>query len=386
MKKTLLSGVIASVMAITLLAGCGGNAGSGSSSSTGDTIKIGAIGPLSGAASTYGISVKEGAQLLEKEVNAAGGINGKKISFIFEDDQADPNSSMQAFNKLVDSEKVSAILGPVTSGATLAVAPNATAKQIPLITPTATEPTITKVGGDYMFRGCFVDSFQGDVLGKYASETLKFKTAAVLYNSGSDYSKGIADSFKSKFEGAGGKVGEFLTYNDKDTDFKAQLTKIKTLNPDVIVLPDYYNVVGLIAKQARDMGITAQFLGGDGWESEELTKIGGKAVDGALYINHYYSGDQDAAVKTFVESYKKEYNKEPDAFAALSYDTSKILVKAIEKAGKTDGAAIKDALASMEMNSVTGNIKFGSDRSAIKSAAIIKVDGDKKTLAGKVNP
>lgn len=386
MKKTLLSGVLASVMAITLLAGCSGNAGSGSSSSTGDTIKIGAIGPLSGAASTYGISVKEGAQLLEKEVNSAGGINGKKIQFIFEDDQADPNSSMQAFNKLVDSEKVSAILGPVTSGATLAVAPNATAKQIPMITPTATEPTITKIGGDYMFRGCFVDSFQGDVLGKYASETLKFKTAAVLYNSGSDYSKGIADSFKAKFEGAGGKVGEFLTYNDKDTDFKAQLTKIKTLNPEVIVLPDYYNVVGLIAKQARDMGITAQFLGGDGWESEELTKIGGDAVSGSLYINHYYSGDQDASVKTFVDSYKKEYNKEPDAFAALSYDTSKILVKAIEKAGKTDSAAIKDALAGIEMNSVTGNIKFGSDRSAIKSAAIIKVDGGKKVLADKVNP
>ena len=386
MKKTLLSGVLASVMAITLLAGCSGNAGSGAGSSSGDTIKIGAIGPLSGAASTYGISVKEGAQLLEKEVNAAGGINGKKIQFIFEDDQADPNSAMQAFNKLVDSEKVSAILGPVTSGATLAVAQNATAKQIPMITPTATEPTITKQGGEYMFRGCFVDSFQGEVLAKYATEKLGKKTAAVLYNSGSDYSKGIADSFKSKFEAAGGKIGEFLTYNDKDTDFKAQLTKIKSLNPDIIVLPDYYNVVGLIAKQARDMGITSQFLGGDGWESEELTKIGKDAVNGALYINHYYSGDTEASVKTFVDSYKKEYNKEPDAFAALSYDTSKILVKAIEKAGKTDGAAIKDALAGMEMNSVTGNIKFGSDRSAIKSAAIIRVNGDKKELADKVNP
>ena len=384
MKKTLLSGVLASVMAVTLLAGCSGNAGS--SSSSGDTIKIGAIGPLSGAASTYGISVKEGAQLLEKEVNAAGGINGKKIQFVFEDDQADPNSAMQAFNKLVDSEKVSAILGPVTSGATLAVAPNATAKQIPMITPTATEPTITKQGRDFMFRGCFVDSFQGEVLAKYATEKLGKKTAAVLYNSGSDYSKGIADSFKAKFEAAGGTIGEFLTYNDKDTDFKAQLTKIKSLNPDIIVLPDYYNVVGLIAKQARDMGIQSQFLGGDGWESEELTKIGKDAVNGALYINHYYSGDTEASVKTFVDSYKKEYNKEPDAFAALSYDTSKILVKAIEKAGKTDGAAIKDALASMEMNSVTGNIKFGSDRSAIKSAAIIKVDGDKKVLADKVNP
>ena len=386
MKKTLLSGVLASVMAMTLLAGCGGNTGSSTSGTTGDAIKIGAIGPLSGAASTYGISVKEGAQLLEKEVNDAGGINGKKIQFVFEDDQADTNSAMQAFNKLVDDEKVCAILGPVTSGATLAVAPNATSRQIPMITPTGTEPTITKVGGEYMFRGCFVDSFQGEVLAKYSSETLKSKTAAVLYNSGSDYSKGIADSFKAKFEAAGGTVGEFLTYNDKDTDFKAQLTKIKSLNPDILVLPDYYNVVGLIAKQARGMDIKSQLLGGDGWESEELAKIGQDAVNGALYINHYYSGDQDTAVKSFVDSYKKDYNKEPDAFAALSYDTSKILVKAIEKAGKTDGAAIKDALASMEMTSVTGNIKFNDERSAIKSAAIIKVDGDKKVLAGKVNP
>ena len=386
MKKTLLSGVLASVMAMTLLAGCGGNTGSSTSGTTGDVIKIGAIGPLSGAASTYGISVKEGAQLLEKEVNDAGGINGKKIQFVFEDDQADPNSSMQAFNKLVDDEKVCAILGPVTSGATLAVAPNATSRQIPMITPTGTEPTITKVGGEYMFRGCFVDSFQGEVLAKYSNETLKSKTAAVLYNSGSDYSKGIADSFKAKFEAAGGTVGEFLTYNDKDTDFKAQLTKIKSLNPDVIVLPDYYNVVGLIAKQARGMGIQSQFLGGDGWESEELTKIGQDAVNGALYINHYYSGDTDPAVKSFVDSYKKEYNKEPDAFAALGYDSAKLLVKAIEKAGKTDGPAIKDALAGMEMTSVTGDIKFNDERSAIKSAAIIKIDGDKKVLAGKVNP
>jgi branched-chain amino acid transport system substrate-binding protein len=384
MKKNLLSGILAAAMSITLLAGCSGN--SAGSNSTGDTIKIGAIGPLSGAASTYGISVKGGAQLLEKEVNDAGGINGKKVQFIFEDDQADPNSSMQAFNKLVDDEKVCAILGPVTSGATLAVAPNATAKQIPMITPTATEPTITSVGGDYMFRGCFVDSFQGEVLAKYSSETLKSKTAAVLYNAGSDYSKGIADSFKAKFEAAGGQVGEFLTYNDKDTDFKAQLTKIKSLNPDILVLPDYYNVVGLIAKQAREMGITSQFLGGDGWESEELTKIGGDAVNGALYINHYYSGDSNTNVKNFVDSYKKEYNKEPDAFAALAYDSAKILVKAIEKAGKTDGPSIRDALAGMELNSVTGDIKFGSDRSAIKSAVIIKVDGDKKILAGKVNP
>lgn len=391
MKKKLLSGILASAMSVMLFAGCsgtstGGDSDSASKSDSGDVIKIGAIGPLSGSASTYGISVKEGAQLLEEEINKAGGINGKQIKFLFEDDQATADAAMQAFNKLVDSDGVCAILGGVTSGATLAIAPNSTQREIPMITPTGTEPTITDVGGEYMFRGCFVDSFQGDVLAKYASEDLSAKTAAVLYNAGSDYSKGIADSFKEKFEAAGGQVGEFLTYNDKDTDFNAQLTKIKGLNPDVLILPDYYNTVGLITKQARGMGITSQFLGGDGWESEKLVEIGGDSVDGAMYVNHYYSGDTDEAVKTFVDSYKAKYNKEPDAFAALSYDTSKILVKAIEKANSTEGPAIKDALKGMELQSVTGDIKFGEDRSAIKSAAIIKVNKGQKELVTKIEP
>ena len=391
MKKKLLSGILASAMSVMLFAGCsgtstGGDSDSASKSDSGDIIKIGAIGPLSGSASTYGISVKEGAQLLEEEINKAGGINGKQIKFLFEDDQATADAAMQAFNKLVDSDGVCAILGGVTSGATLAIAPNATQREIPMITPTGTEPTITDVGGEYMFRGCFVDSFQGDVLAKYASEDLSAKTAAVLYNASSDYSKGIADSFKEKFEAAGGQVGEFLTYNDKDTDFNAQLTKIKGLNPDVLILPDYYNTVGLITKQARGMGITSQFLGGDGWESEKLVEIGGDSVDGAMYVNHYYSGDTDEAVKTFVDSYKAKYNKEPDAFAALSYDTSKILVKAIEKANSTEGPAIKAALKGMELQSVTGDIKFGEDRSAIKSAAIIKVNKGQKELVTKIEP
>ena len=256
-----------------------------------------------------------------------------------------------------------------------------------MITPTGTEPTITNVGGDFMFRGCFVDSFQGEILAKYTKEKLGKTTAAVLYNSSSDYSKGIANAYKETLEKNGGQVVEFLSYSsDKETDFKAQLTKIKSANPEVIVLPDYYNVVGLIAKQARDMGITSQFLGGDGWESEELTKIGGTAVDSAIYINHYYAEDTDENVKSFVDSYTKKYNKTPDCFAALSYDTAKILVKAIEKANSTDGTAIRDALAGMEINSVTGNIKFNEERSAVKSAAIIKINGDKKELNDKVNP
>lgn len=384
MKKKLLCGILASAMAFSVLAGCGGNSEGGADS---EVIKIGGIGPLSGPNSTYGISVKEGADLLAEEINAAGGINGKKVEFIFEDDQSDNTVAASAFNKLVDKDGVCAILGGVTSGTTLAIAPNSTNKKIPMITPTGTEPTITNVGGDFMFRGCFVDSFQGEILAKYTKEKLGKTTAAVLYNSSSDYSKGIANAYKETLEKNGGQVVEFLSYSsDKETDFKAQLTKIKSANPEVIVLPDYYNVVGLIAKQARDMGITSQFLGGDGWESEELTKIGGTAVDGAIYINHYYAEDTDENVKSFVDSYTKKYNKTPDCFAALSYDTAKILVKAIEKANSKDGTAIRDALAGMEINSVTGNIKFNEERSAVKSAAIIKINGDKKELNDKVNP
>ena len=384
MKKKLLCGVLASAMAFSVLAGCGGNSEGGADS---EVIKIGGIGPLSGPNSTYGISVKEGADLLAEEINAAGGINGKKVEFIFEDDQSDNTVAASAFNKLVDKDGVCAILGGVTSGTTLAIAPNSTNKKIPMITPTGTEPTITNVGGDFMFRGCFVDSFQGEILAKYTKENLGKTTAAVLYNSSSDYSKGIANAYKETLEKNGGQVVEFLSYgSDKETDFKAQLTKIKSANPDVIILPDYYNVVGLIAKQARDMGITSQFLGGDGWESEELTKIGGTAVAGAIYINHYYAEDTEENVKNFVDSYTKKYNKTPDCFAALSYDTAKILVKAIEKANSTDGTAIRDALAGMEINSVTGNIKFNEERSAVKSATIIKINGDKKELNDKVNP
>lgn len=380
MKKKLLSGLVASVMATSLLIGCG-STGAGS-----EVIKIGGIGPLTGSASTYGNSVKEGASLLVKEINDAGGINGKKIELIFEDDGATPDGAMQAFNKLVDKDSVSAILGGVTSGATLAIAKNSTERQIPMITPTGTEPSITNEGGEYMFRGCFIDSFQGEVLAKYTKEKLNKKTAAVLYNAGSDYSIGIAKAYKETLEKNGGTVVEYLSYNDGDTDFKAQLTKIKGSNPDVIVLPDYYNVVGLIAKQARDISITSQLLGGDGWESEELAEIGGDAVNGALYINHYYSGDTTEIVKNFVDSYKKEYNKEPDAFAALAYDSAKILVEAIKNANSTDGTAIKDELAKTEIESVTGKISFNAERSAIKGAAVIKLEGENKVLADKLNP
>lgn len=379
MKKKILSALMATAVMGSVLAGCS------KSSANSDTINIGAIGPLTGPASTYGQSVKNGAELYLEQVNADGGVDGKKLSLLFEDDEANPDKAIQAFNKLVDNEGVPVILGAVTSGATNAVAPQATSRSIPMLTPTATEPNITKNGGEFVFRGCFVDSFQGVALADYATSKLSKKTAAVLYNKDSDYSKGIADAFKKEFESKGGKVAEFLTYNEGDKDFNAQLTKIKGTNSDVLVLPDYYTQVGTVAKQARDMGIQSQLLGGDGWESEELNKLGGTAVNGALYLNHYYSGDSASVVADFVKAYKAKYNVEPDAFAALAYDSTKVIVEAIKSAG-TDPVAIKDALAKTKLDGVTGNITFGSDRSAVKGASIIKVNGDKKELVDKVNP
>ncbi|SHH90283.1 ABC transporter substrate-binding protein [Clostridium intestinale] len=379
MKKKILSALMATAVMGSVLAGCS------KSSANSDTINIGAIGPLTGPASTYGQSVKNGAELYLEQVNADGGIDGKKLSLLFEDDEANADKAIQAFNKLVDNDKVPVILGAVTSGATNAVAPQATSRSIPMLTPTATEPNITKNGGEFVFRGCFVDSFQGVALADYATSKLSKKTAAVLYNKDSDYSKGIADAFKKEFESKGGKVTEFLTYNEGDKDFNAQLTKIKGTNSDLLVLPDYYTQVGTVAKQARDMGIQSQLLGGDGWESEELTKLGGTAVNGALYLNHYYSGDSASVVADFVKAYKAKYNAEPDAFAALAYDSTKVIVEAIKSAG-TDPVAIKDALAKTKLDGVTGNITFGSDRSAVKGASIIKVNGDKKELVDKVNP
>jgi len=379
-KKTICK-VLSLTLGFSLLVGCSNNGGSST-----QTVKIGVIGPLTGAASTYGQSVKNAVDLIQEEVNSSGGINGKNIEFIFEDDQADPNSAIQAFNKLVNNDKVVSILGAVTSGSTLAVAPMATNQKVPLITPTGTEPTITEKGGIYTFRGCFIDPFQGEILAKYSNENLKAKTAAVLYNNGSDYSKGIAESFKTDFEAAGGTVTEFLTYNDGDTDFNAQLTKIKGTNPDVLILPDYYDVVGTIARQVKDNGITSTLLGGDGWDSEELYNIGGDAVNGALYVNHYYSQDSDELVKSFVDSYTEKFGKEPDSFAALGYDTAKVLIKALENSTDYSPESIIEELAKTSLDSVTGHIEFDETRSAVKSATIIEVQGKDKVLVDKVTP
>jgi branched-chain amino acid transport system substrate-binding protein len=383
MKRKLFVGALTLSLVTSSLVGCGKKE---EESTEKKEIKIGMFGPLSGPVSTYGQSVKEGIELAEKEVNAAGGIDGQKVKVIYEDDQANPNQAINAFNKLVDSEKVVAILGGVTSGASSAAAPKATQKQIPMLTPTATEPSVTEVGGDYMFRACYLDSFQGETMARYAVENLGKKTAAVLYNVGDDYSKGIAESFKKKFESEGGKVVEFISYNKDDKDFNAQLTRIKGSNPDVLLLPDYYNVVGVVAKQAKAAGLKAQLLGVDGWDSSELTKIAGDSLEGSVFINHYYQGDEAKEVADFVAAYEKEHGKKPDALAALAYDAAKTMFQAIDEADSTDGKKVREALAKIEYPGVTGKLTFDENRNAVKSASILKVVGDKYELDTKVNP
>lgn len=383
MKKRILAILAVAVMSASILSACGAKDNTNAAT---DEILIGGIGPLTGGASTYGQSVKDGAELYIKEVNAAGGIDGKQVRLVFEDDQADGTLASNAFNKLVDNDKVTAILGGVTSGATLAIANKATQSKIPMITPSATEPSVTEVGGEYMFRVCYVDSYQGIALANYSYDTLKNTKVAILYNVASDYSKGIADSFKAAFEAKGGTVTSFLSYNEGDKDFSAQLTQIAGVEAEALLLPDYYGTVGLIAKQARNAGIDAQILGGDGWESDELYGIGGEGVDGARYITHYFSGDEAPVVADFVKAFNDAYSRQPDGFSALSYDAMRVLLDAIDAADSTDGAAIQAQMLKTQMEGVTGNMTFGEDRTAVKGAVILEVEKDNLKLVDKVNP
>lgn len=377
-KKALALGLSLAMVGLAFT-GCAGKGAAGG------TIKIGVVMPLSGQDATFGQSGQKGLQLLEKETNDAGGINGKKVEFVFTDDQATAATAVQGGQKLI-SDGVVAIVGPLTSTSANALAPICQSSKIPMVTGTGTNVKITQAG-DYIFRTCFIDPFQGTVVAKFASENLKAKTAAVLYNNGDDYSNGLAQNFISGFKAKGGTIVDTETYNTNDKDFNAQLTKIAAKNPDVLMLPDYYATVAVIANQARADGIKATFLGGDGWDSDDLFKVGGKNVDGAYFSNHYSPDDSSEQVQTFVKSFQKEYNGTvPDAMAALNYDAGKVLLQSIQKAGSTDPAAIQKALVAYDGTVVSGHIKFDSNRNAVKSAVIIKTAGGKETFATKINP
>lgn len=377
--------LITVAMTVGLFTGCASSSSS-SAGGAGGEIKIGSIMSLTGPVSSYGKSGQNGIQLLEEQVNAAGGINGKKIKFIFGDDEGKPDTAITVGTKLISSDKVVAIVGPLISSACNAFGPIATQSKIPMVTGTGTNPDITTKGGEYVFRTCFIDPFQGGVLATYASGDLKAKKAAILYDNGNDYSKGLADYFEKGFIAAGGTIVDKETYATNDKDFSAQLTKIKAKNPDVLLLPDYYQTVGNIAKQARSIGIDVPLLGGDGWDSSKLFEVGGTAVNNSYVSDHYAVDDTATAVVQFQKDYKAKFNGVPDAMAVLNYDAAKILVDAIKAAGKTDGPSILSALKKTNADVVSGKVTFNSNRDAVKSAVILKVDGGKFNFIKKINP
>jgi branched-chain amino acid transport system substrate-binding protein len=356
----------------------------GLGSSTGDTIKVGLYGDLTGQTSSFGQSTKNGVELAVKEINDSGGINGKKIELIIEDDQGRTEQAKTVVEKLIKQDKVVAVLGEVASSNSLAAAPVAQDAKIPMITPSSTNPKVTQVG-DFIFRVCFLDDFQGSSIAKFSANTLKAKTAAILGDVNSDYSKGLTEFFEKEFTKLGGKVVAKEAYTQTDPDFKGQLTKIRSLNPDVLYVPGYYGQVGIIAKQARELGMTMPLLGGDGWDSPQLWTLGGESLKNSYITNHYSADDPNPIIQNFVKSYKAKYaNVAPDSLAALAYDAAKVLADAIKRAGGTDSAKLRDAInATKDFPGVTGVISINAERNAVKPAVILEVKPETRQLLPK---
>ncbi len=349
-------------------------------------ILIGEYGSLTGGIATFGISTKNGSELAFDEVNKKGGVLGKQIKLLVEDDQSKPEEAGTVVTKLINPTGVSAVLGHVASSHSLAAAPICQANQIPMISPSSTNPRVTQVG-NYIFRVCFTDPFQGAVMAKFAADTLKFKKVAILVDVRSDYSVGLQTFFRQQFRQLGGDVVLEQSYSQGDSDFRAQLTAIKAANPEGIYLPGYYTEVGTIVHQARELGITVPFLGGDGWDSPKLWEIGGPTLNGCYFSDHYSTDDPNPAVQKFVADYKAKYGQTPDALAALAYDAAHILAAAVEKAGSTEGTKIRDAIAATkDFPGVTGSISINADRNAVKPAVILKVENGKFLLVETIKP
>ena len=393
---------LASTLLAGVLAGCGsdddsstdtGTGNSGGSSSAGETIKIGANLELSGGVASYGSSINEGAKLAIKEINAEGGINGKKIDYIVADNKSDNAEAVAAATKLAVQDKVVAMIAPATSGNTIASVQIANDNKIPIVTPSGTSETITvnEDGSvnDYAFRTCFIDPFQGVVAANFATEELSAKNVAIYVDSSNDYSKGLAAAFKAQIEANGGTVVAEESYVTTDVDFKSTLTRIKSGNPDFVFIPGYYEQVGLIVKQARELGIDVPLMGADGWDSPTLVELAGAdALNNTYITNHYSSGDPDAVIQDFVAAFEAEYSNQPNAFHALGYDTVYFLKDAIERAGdEVTGETIQKALAeTKDLSLITGTFTVDEKHNPVKSATVLEyVDGSQEFKA-KVNP
>jgi len=337
-------------------------------------IKIGYFGDLSGPTFNFGQSAINGVLMATDQINQAGGINGRRIDVVITDDKGSPEEAARLTAKLIDHDKVVAIIAGGTSGNSRAAAPRAQSSHVPLISPSSTDPAVTLVG-DYIFRACFVDEFQGEVMASFAFNSLKAQKAAVLYDFNSPYGRGLTNFFQTSFTRLGGRIVNEQTYTQGDADFKGQLSSIKASEPDVIYIPGYYGDVTLIAKQARQLGLTQPLLGTDGWDAPELWQLGGDALNGSYISTHYSVDDPSPAIRSFVEEYMRRYgNLAPDAHAALAYDGARILFDAIARAGTTEGPKVREALAqTKDFNGVTGMISMDEHRNAVKPAVVLKL-------------
>jgi branched-chain amino acid transport system substrate-binding protein len=351
-----------------------------------ESIKVGEYASLTGREATFGESSHNGTKLAVEELNAAGGVLGKKIQLITEDDESKPGLPSTVVRKLISRDSVSAVLGEVASSRSLEAAVICQDNKIPMISPSSTNPKVTETG-DYIFRVCFIDPFQGTVMANFATRTLKLKKVAVLTDLKSDYSVGLAKFFKKQFTKNGGEIVSEKDYSGGDKDFRAQLTSIKSSNPDGIFIPGYYTEVGLIVRQARSLRIGVPLFGGDGWESSALLQIGGSAMEGTFFSTHFSPEETSPAVQEFVKKYQAKFGALPDAMAALGYDSAMILAQAMKKAGATDGAKVRDALAATkDFMGASGRTSIDAERNATKPAVIITIKGGKFKYVETIEP
>lgn len=372
--------LIALIVITGLLSACNPQGNSG------DKVRIGVFMSTTGTTANFGISSVNGIKLATDEVNAAGGINGKQVELLVQDDRSDASEAATIVTKFVTQDQVNAVIGEVASSRSIAAAPIAQNAKIPMLTPSSTNPEVTKKG-NFIFRSCFIDPYQGAAIAQFAAKTLGAKTAAIMVDRKNDYSTGLEKVIDQTFTKLGGKIVATQSYQEGDQDFNAQLTSLKGSNPEVIFVPGYYNDVGLIAKQARDKGITVPLIGGDGWDSEQLYKIGGKALNGSYFTNHYSPYDTDPKVVKFVNDYKAKYGSTPDALAATAYDAARIMFDAIKRSKSLSGPDIRDSLAATkDFPGVTGTVTFNENRDAVKPIVMIEIkDGGTYAVRERVN-
>jgi branched-chain amino acid transport system substrate-binding protein len=357
-------------LALGGLAGC--HSSRQNASDAGDKIPVGEFASMSGGSASFGQSSHKGTALAFDEINAAGGLLGKQVNLISEDDRSVAGEPATIARKLISEDKVVAVLGEVASSKSLEAAPICQEDHVPMISPASTNTKVTQVG-DYIFRTCFIDPFQGKVMAKFALSK-GWKNVAILKDVKQDYSVGLAEAFQGSFTAGGGTISKTQEYSTGDKDFRAQLTSIEATHPDAIFVPGYYAEVALIARQARQFGIEAPLLGGDGWVGESLLKVAGNSLDGCFFSNHYSQDDPSPVIQNFVKTYQAKYGEKPDAMAALGYDSAKILADAITRAGSTEGPKLRDAIAATkDFKGVTGDITLDADRNATKAAVILTI-------------